>query len=206
MDPSEWITPDLFQILNFKETINHPLQLFNLNTLLSDTKTSSYLMKSTGILKIILIIIRTFLIGKILNNVKSFNIVDKESSVKNSIMDIEGLNNIQKKIDPLMSTNISQNDIFSTIRESVSHKRLSDEDGLIVVACLVNRAPNLGGLARTCEIFNVKELVIANLNQIKDKEFQNLSVSAENWITITEVFYHTNKFEMSDIIKLKYYR
>nr|XP_034196395.1 probable methyltransferase TARBP1 isoform X5 [Osmia lignaria] len=163
MDPSEWITPDLFQILNFKETINHPLQLYNLNTLLSDTKTSSYLMKST---------------------------VDKESSVKNSMMDIEELNNIQKKIDPLMPTNISHNDIFSTIRESVSHKRLSDEDGLIVVACLVNRAPNLGGLARTCEIFNVKELVIANLNQIKDKEFQNLSVSAENWITITEVKPH----------------
>ncbi|XP_034196390.2 tRNA (guanosine(18)-2'-O)-methyltransferase TARBP1 isoform X1 [Osmia lignaria lignaria] len=163
MDPSEWITPDLFQILNFKETINHPLQLYNLNTLLSDTKTSSYLMKST---------------------------VDKESSVKNSMMDIEELNNIQKKIDPLMPTNISHNDIFSTIRESVSHKRLSDEDGLIVVACLVNRAPNLGGLTRTCEIFNVKELVIANLNQIKDKEFQNLSVSAENWITITEVKPH----------------
>lgn len=86
--------------------------------------------------------------------------------------------------------NLSHNNIFPTIRESISHKMmLSDKEGIIVVACLIDRAPNLGGLARTCEIFNVKELVIANLNQIKDKEFQNLSVSAENWITITEVFY-----------------
>lgn len=89
---------------------------------------------------------------------------------------------------PLMSKNVSYNDTFPTIRESISHKRsLSEEDGLIVVASLVSRTPNLGGLARTCEIFNVKELVISNSNQIKDKEFQNLSVSAENWINITEV-------------------
>lgn len=87
--------------------------------------------------------------------------------------------------------NLSHNNIFPTIRESISHKMmLSDKEGIIVVACLIDRAPNLGGLARTCEIFNVKELVIANLNQIKDKEFQNLSVSAENWITITEIKPH----------------
>lgn len=86
-----------------------------------------------------------------------------------------------------MTINLSNNDIFPTIRESISHKKTSDEESLIVVACLLSRIPNLGGLARTCEIFNVKELVIANLNQVKDKEFQNLSVSAENWITITEI-------------------
>lgn len=109
-------------------------------------------------------------------------------------MEFEELNDIQKKINPLMSTNLSHSDIFPTIRESISHKRTSDEDGLIVVACLVSRTPNLGGLARTCEIFNVKELVIANMNQIKDKEFQNLSVSAEYWITITEVYFICTTF------------
>ncbi|KZC03901.1 putative methyltransferase TARBP1, partial [Dufourea novaeangliae] len=99
--------------------------------------------------------------------------------------------NIQKKIIPAVSVKLSPNDIFSTIRESISYKRvLSDEEGIIVVACLIDRIPNLGGLARTCEIFNVKELVLANLNQIKDKEFQNLSVSAEHWITITEIKPH----------------
>ncbi|KOC69711.1 putative methyltransferase TARBP1 [Habropoda laboriosa] len=165
MDISEWITPDLFKILHFEEINEHPLQLYNLDISLSNIKTSSYLIKSAD---------------------------DTESSLpRNCNMDFEHLSDIQKKINPSMSTNVSHTDIFPTIRESISHKRISsDEDGLIVVACLVSRTPNLGGLARTCEIFNVKELVIANLNQIKDKEFQNLSVSAENWITITETKPH----------------
>lgn len=117
-------------------------------------------------------------------------------------MDFEELSDIQKKINPIMSINLSHNDIFPTIRESICHKRISNEENLIVVACLLNRIPNLGGLARTCEIFNVKELVIANLNQVKDKEFQNVSVSAENWITITEVFHYyiNNDSEMVLVI------
>lgn len=119
-------------------------------------------------------------------------------------MDFEELSDIQKKINPIMTISLSNNDIFPTIRESISHKRTSDEESLIVVACLLSRTPNLGGLARTCEIFNVKELVIANLNQVKDKEFQNLSVSAENWITITEVLYYyiNNDSEIFVIINL----
>ncbi|XP_015438417.1 PREDICTED: uncharacterized protein LOC107193477 [Dufourea novaeangliae] len=162
MDPSEWISPDVFKALNFKESSNHPLSLHNVNSLLSE-KTSN-LMKSTA---------------------------DSESSGKGFEVKLEELSNIQKKIIPAVSVKLSPNDIFSTIRESISYKRvLSDEEGIIVVACLIDRIPNLGGLARTCEIFNVKELVLANLNQIKDKEFQNLSVSAEHWITITEIKPH----------------
>ncbi|XP_076181951.1 tRNA (guanosine(18)-2'-O)-methyltransferase TARBP1 [Ptiloglossa arizonensis] len=161
IDSSEWTTPDQFQTLDFIEIHNHPLRLYNLNTSLAETKTSPYLTKST------------------------------ESSRKYSKTDLQELSDIQKKINPSTSMNLSHNNIFPTIRESISHKMmLSDKEGIIVVACLIDRAPNLGGLARTCEIFNVKELVIANLNQIKDKEFQNLSVSAENWITITEIKPH----------------
>ncbi|XP_016918627.3 uncharacterized protein LOC108001866 isoform X2 [Apis cerana] len=160
MDASEWIIPNFFTILNFKKFNGHALQLYNLNKSLSDIKTSSYLIKRSG---------------------------DTEPFIKKYNMDFEELSDIQKKINPIMTINLSNNDIFPTIRESISHKRTSDEESLIVVACLLSRTPNLGGLARTCEIFNVKELVIANLNQVKDKEFQNLSVSAENWITITEI-------------------
>lgn len=34
---------------------------------------------------------------------------------------------------------------------------------VIVVASLVEKAPNLAGLTRTCEIFNVQELCVENL-------------------------------------------
>ncbi|XP_078052515.1 tRNA (guanosine(18)-2'-O)-methyltransferase TARBP1 isoform X2 [Augochlora pura] len=163
MDQSEWISPLIFEQLNFKESHNHPLQIYNPTDLLSKIETSIYIAKST---------------------------TDSEF-LKKSETNLEELNNIQKKIDPLISANLSQNFISSSIRESISQKKLLlHGEGIIVVACLIDRKQNLGGLARTCEIFNVKELVIANLSQIRDKDFQNLSVSAENWINIREVKPH----------------
>lgn len=59
--------------------------------------------------------------------------------------------------------------------------------GVILVASLIDKAANLGGLARTSEIFSAKELVIPNLEITKDKEFLGLSMTAEKHINITEV-------------------
>lgn len=58
---------------------------------------------------------------------------------------------------------------------------------IIVVASLVEKSQNLGGIARTCEIFGSKELVISSLKRTEDKEFQALSVSADQWLKISEV-------------------
>lgn len=99
---------------------------------------------------------------------------------------LEGLQNIQKKIDPSKFTVPLYNDNFGAVEESI-HRQDLYEEGLIVVASFVNRPPNLGGVARTCEIFGVKSLVIANLEYVKDKEFQCLSVSAERWINMLQV-------------------
>lgn len=68
----------------------------------------------------------------------------------------------------------------------------SSKQNIIIVASLVEKSQNLGGIARTCEIFKVDELVISNLKQIEDKEFQVLSVSADKWIKIVEVCRHNN--------------
>ena len=56
--------------------------------------------------------------------------------------------------------------------------------GLILVATLIDKGPNLGGLCRTSEIFNVKEFVIANVRYVEDKQFQSLAVTAEKWLNI----------------------
>lgn len=100
---------------------------------------------------------------------------------------MEELCNIQKKIDPSTSINKLYDETTFNLRHSLRQKLSLNDEGLIVVASLVDRVPNLGGLARTCEILCVKELVINNLNIIKDKDFQSLSVSADKWINITEV-------------------
>ncbi|XP_057386699.1 probable methyltransferase TARBP1 isoform X2 [Balaenoptera acutorostrata] len=58
---------------------------------------------------------------------------------------------------------------------------------LIVVASLIDKPTNLGGLCRTCEVFGASALVVGNLQCIRDKQFQHLSVSAEQWLPLVEV-------------------
>ncbi|GAB2209657.1 hypothetical protein Droror1_Dr00026878 [Drosera rotundifolia] len=58
---------------------------------------------------------------------------------------------------------------------------------IIVVASLIDRIPNLAGLARTCEVFKAAGLAIADAGVLNDKQFQLISVTAEKWIPIIEV-------------------
>lgn len=98
-----------------------------------------------------------------------------------------GLRDIQKKIDPSKPVDLRDN-IFDITSEFIFLQDTQLQEGLIVVASFIDRLPNLGGIARTCEIFGIKALVIANMNCIKDKEFQFLSVSADKWLNMLQVF------------------
>ncbi|CAJ0606283.1 unnamed protein product [Cylicocyclus nassatus] len=65
-------------------------------------------------------------------------------------------------------------------RKIITRQRSIREDcSLIVVASLVDKPNNLGGLCRTCEIFAVDTLVIADLVYTADAGFKSLSMSAE---------------------------
>lgn len=97
--------------------------------------------------------------------------------------------NFQKKIIPIKDM---LND-FEGLSLVDSTGKKSCKDGLIVVASLIDRIPNLGGLCRTCEIFSVSEFVIGNLRYIEDKQFQTLAVSADKWVPIKEVKAHQLK-------------
>ncbi|XP_012945987.2 probable methyltransferase TARBP1 [Aplysia californica] len=90
---------------------------------------------------------------------------------------------VQKKIMPWRQMSPDQ----ETEAELASQRRKKAEGGVIVVTSLIDKIPNLGGLCRTSEIFGVSEFVIGNLTHLGDKMFQNLSVSAQKWINITEV-------------------
>lgn len=48
------------------------------------------------------------------------------------------------------------------------------EAGLVVVASLISRSANLGGLSRTCEIFAAEKLILDSLKHTENKEFQAL--------------------------------
>ncbi|KAK6057450.1 RNA methyltransferase, TrmH family [Cooperia oncophora] len=65
-------------------------------------------------------------------------------------------------------------------RKLVTKDRSSCEDcSLVVVASLVDKPNNLGGLCRTCEIFGVDQLVIADPVFLSDTGFKALSMSSE---------------------------
>lgn len=88
----------------------------------------------------------------------------------------------QTKMTPWKSISLDENLDIET-----KHRPKSS---LIVVASLIDKAPNLGGLCRTCEIFGAAEYVIGSLKFIESQQFQNLSVSAERWIPIKEVYFN----------------
>ncbi|XP_001237715.3 uncharacterized protein LOC4576628 isoform X1 [Anopheles gambiae] len=96
---------------------------------------------------------------------------------------------VQRKIVPLKSLEPNP-ELLLGLPQHLCAKKMDCTDGLIVVASLVNRAPNLGGLARTGEIFAIKQLVINSLQDIGNKEFQALSMTAEKWLKIGELKTH----------------
>ncbi|XP_055837829.1 probable methyltransferase TARBP1 [Episyrphus balteatus] len=83
---------------------------------------------------------------------------------------------VQRKMNPEIDSN------------DISSKQLKGKHSdMIVVASLIDKLPNIGGIARTCEVLGIKELVLDSAKHTQNKEFKNLSMTAENWINITEV-------------------
>lgn len=58
---------------------------------------------------------------------------------------------------------------------------------VILCASLVDKTPNLAGLARTCEIFNAQSLAVPNLRVCEDEMFSTISVTASKWMPIEQV-------------------
>ena len=65
----------------------------------------------------------------------------------------------------------------------VRHGHIQRQQGAVVVGTLLDKAPNLGGLARTCEIFGAAALVVPDRAVLQDASFLSVSVSAELWVS-----------------------
>ncbi|XP_056343411.1 probable methyltransferase TARBP1 isoform X1 [Oenanthe melanoleuca] len=92
---------------------------------------------------------------------------------------------VQKKIIPWKNSTPSLD--LETAFEDRAAKLGKSNSRLIVVASLIDKPTNLGGLCRTSEIFGASALVVGSLHYIQDKQFQHLSVSAEQWLPLVEV-------------------
>ncbi|OWK63118.1 putative methyltransferase TARBP1 [Lonchura striata] len=92
---------------------------------------------------------------------------------------------VQKKIIPWKNSTPSLD--LETAFQDRAVKLGKSNSRLIVVASLIDKPTNLGGLCRTSEIFGASALVVGSLHYIQDKQFQHLSVSAEQWLPLVEV-------------------
>ncbi|CAL8257518.1 unnamed protein product [Lota lota] len=106
---------------------------------------------------------------------------------------------VQKKITP-WRLSIQEQEPELQLAPQQRATRLGKFHGaLLVVASLIDKPTNLGGLCRTCEIFGASALVLDSLRHITDKHFQSLSVSSELWLPLLEV----KPVELTDFLQLK---
>lgn len=57
---------------------------------------------------------------------------------------------------------------------------------IVVCASLVDKATNLAGIARTCEIFAVEKLILPSMQVTRNEEFKAIAVSATSWLVLEE--------------------
>ncbi|XP_071336998.1 probable methyltransferase TARBP1 [Trachinotus anak] len=106
---------------------------------------------------------------------------------------------VQKKITP-WRLGIQEQEPELQLVPPQRAARLGKQHGaLLVVASLIDKPTNLGGLCRTCEIFGASALVLDSLRHVGDKHFQSLSVSSELWLPLLEV----KPVELTDFLQVK---
>ena len=91
--------------------------------------------------------------------------------------------NFQRKILPIDALDIGIRSVQEQKHFNAAGKK---KQNLIVCASLIDKVPNLAGLARTCEIFSAQSLIMPNLLVKKQDDFKSISASANDWIEMEE--------------------
>ncbi|GMI04138.1 hypothetical protein TrRE_jg1340 [Triparma retinervis] len=97
--------------------------------------------------------------------------------------DVEGGDTVQRKIMPFDILSLSDMRSVKSRSVNAAGRELSS---VKICASLIDKPPNLGGLARTCEIFGVGSLIMPDLRISKMDNFRSTSVSAERWVKLEE--------------------
>ena len=95
----------------------------------------------------------------------------------------DALVNLQRKIIPLDELNLAMDTLKEKRLRNIAGRR---KQNLVVCASLIDKVPNLGGLARTAEIFAAEKLIIPDIGVAKMDNFKTFSASAGDWIDIDE--------------------
>jgi tRNA G18 (ribose-2'-O)-methylase SpoU len=97
----------------------------------------------------------------------------------------------------LQTKRIPFNDLQLRITDSLLTRERNEvgrsRQNIIVCASLIDKITNLAGIARTCEIFSAKELILSDLAVVSTDAFQGVAVSSSCWLPIREVRYESLK-------------
>jgi tRNA guanosine-2'-O-methyltransferase len=107
----------------------------------------------------------------------------KQQNVSNDVRSETELVNFQRKILPIDLLDLGMRSFHEQKLHNAAGKK---KQKLIVCATLIDKVPNLAGLARTCEIFSAQTLVMPNLLVRKQDDFKSISASANDWIDMEE--------------------
>jgi tRNA G18 (ribose-2'-O)-methylase SpoU len=107
-----------------------------------------------------------------------------------------GVATLQTKRVPFDELQLSlQSEVLSRQLNAAGRKRQE----VVICASLIDKVTNLAGIARTCEIFAVQELVLANLGVVQTDAFQGIAVSCDQWLPMSEVPVHSLSVYLSDM-------
>jgi tRNA guanosine-2'-O-methyltransferase len=124
-----------------------------------------------------------------------------------STPDSDELVNFQRKILPVDALDLRIQSLHENKKFNAAGNK---KQSLIVCATLVDKVPNLAGLARTAEIFAAETLVLPNTLVKKQDDFKSISASANDWIDMEEckeedllVWLHKKKSQGYTIVGLE---
>uniref|UniRef100_A0A1I8MW94 tRNA/rRNA methyltransferase SpoU type domain-containing protein n=1 Tax=Musca domestica TaxID=7370 RepID=A0A1I8MW94_MUSDO len=98
-----------------------------------------------------------------------------ENNSENNIV----CNQVQRKMNPSKEVLESSNLMVYPAKQT--------DCQMFVIASLIDKLPNLGGIARTCEVLGIENLVMDTKKDVEKNDFKNLSMTAEKSLNIMEV-------------------
>lgn len=120
---------------------------------------------------------------------------------------IAGERNSEVKVDSYYVTSEEENQessllqtksgVWSTVMDLDEDSRAAAQvkrSPLIVVSSLVDKAPNLGGICRLCDVLGAGWMTVHDIKVKEDPEFKSVAVTADRWMPLMEV-------KMEDIIE-----
>ncbi|KAK7206151.1 hypothetical protein BZA70DRAFT_266482 [Myxozyma melibiosi] len=111
--------------------------------------------------------------------------IDATDSSKKSSAKLASAQGFVTPVDE--DTNSSTLQTKSNTRITTPRPVRTTKGRMIVLASLVDKAPNLGGICRLADVLGAELLCIPDMTLIRSREFQAVAVTADKWMPMKEV-------------------